>query len=65
MLRGAFWVAGGRVVANLTGFASALVLARLLVPADYGLVAIASTVLTIVLPLTELQLSASLIYDAR
>ncbi len=42
-LIGAGWLILWRVVTRILGFASTLVLARVLVPADFGLVAIAST----------------------
>ena len=42
---GAIWTAGGRIVSNLLGVVSTLVLARLLTPADFGLVALATAVL--------------------
>ncbi|MGK9164850.1 lipopolysaccharide biosynthesis protein [Inquilinus limosus] len=46
---------------NLIGFGNTLLLARLLTPADFGVVAIASTVSFVVSSLTELSLSQSLI----
>lgn len=58
---GAMWTAGGRIVANLLGLVSTLALARLLTPADFGLVAIATVILAIVGAVTELSLSAALI----
>lgn len=38
--RGAGWIIGARAVTRLLGFVNTLVLARLLVPADFGLVAL-------------------------
>lgn len=58
---GAMWTAGGRVVANLLGVVSMLALARLLSPADFGLVALATIVLSIISAITELSLSSALI----
>ncbi len=58
---GAIWTAGGRIVSNLLGLVSTLVLARLLTPADFGLVAIATIIYAIVQAITELSLSAALI----
>jgi len=58
---GALWTAGGRIAVNLIGLASTLVLARLLTPADFGLVAIATVVLSIANAATELSLSSALI----
>ncbi len=40
--RGAGWVIGWRMTTRLIGMASTLILARLLVPADFGLVALAN-----------------------
>lgn len=42
-LTGAGWLIGWRMVSRTLGFLSTLVLARLLVPADFGLVAMATT----------------------
>lgn len=58
---GAMWTAGGRVVSNLLGVLSTLALARLLTPADFGLVALATIVLSIIAGITELSLSSALI----
>lgn len=58
---GAIWTAGGRILINLVGLASTLVLARLLSPADFGLVAIATVIFAITAAFTELSLSAALI----
>lgn len=58
---GAIWTAGGRVVSNLLGLVSTLALARLLTPADFGLVAIATVIAAIFSAITELSLSSALI----
>ena len=58
---GAIWTAGGRVVSNLLGLVSTLTVARLLTPADFGLVAIATVIFAIVQGVTELSLSSALI----
>lgn len=58
---GAVWTAGGRIASNLLGLASTLALARLLTPADFGLVALATIVLAIIAAVTELSLSNALI----
>jgi len=55
------WTAGGRVLSNLLGVVSMLALARLLTPADFGLVALATIVLSIISAITELSLSSALI----
>ncbi len=58
---GAVWTAGGRIVSNLLGLVSTLALARLLTPADFGLVSLATIVLAIIAAITELSLSSALI----
>lgn len=65
MVRGAAWLAASRALINLIGFASTLVLARLLLPEDFGLVAIAGTVIAIVGSVTDIPLSAALIQHAN
>jgi hypothetical protein len=58
---GAIWTAGGRVVINLIALAGMLVLARLLTPEDFGLVAIATILFAIINSVTELSSAAALI----
>jgi len=55
------WVAVSRVVVNLIGFASTVLLARLLTPSDFGLVAIATGISAVIMAMTELSLSQALI----
>ena len=43
MARGALWMVFGKVVDRSLGLVSTLVLARLLVPGDFGLIAMASS----------------------
>lgn len=59
--RGTLWIGASQVLTNLLGLISTLVLARLLTPADFGLVALASTMLAIIGSVTELSLSSALI----
>lgn len=61
LAKGVAWVAASRVIVNLIAFGSTLVLARLLTPADFGLVAIASTVAFVIASITQLSLSQALI----
>ena len=61
MLRGGMWIAGARAVTNGLGFLSTILLARLLVPADFGLVALATSILAIVNAMTALPVSEALI----
>ncbi|MEE4207222.1 MAG: lipopolysaccharide biosynthesis protein [Erythrobacter sp.] len=60
-MKGASWMAGARVLTNLIGFASTIILARLLVPDDFGIVAIAEAIALIVTSVTELSLANALI----
>ena len=61
LAKGSIWLSAARVLVNLSGLLSTVVLARLLVPADFGLVAIAATLMQIVTSVTELSLSQALI----
>ncbi|MBN9890475.1 lipopolysaccharide biosynthesis protein [Salipiger abyssi] len=61
LLKGALWIAVGRLVANALGFVSTLLLARLLVPEDFGLVAICTAFMAILLAITEMPLAEALI----
>jgi len=61
LARGVVWVGSARVLINLIGLASTLLLARFLMPADFGLVAIAMTFVTIVGSITEISLGAALV----
>ena len=61
MLKGGMWIAGARAVTNGLGFLSTILLARLLVPDDFGLVALATSILAIVNAVTALPVSEALI----
>jgi hypothetical protein len=61
--KGAFWIAVTRAIGNLVTFLSMLFLAGVLVPADFGLVAIASTIGMIILAVPELSLASALVYQ--
>ncbi len=61
LARGATWIAASRVLISFIGLANTLVLARLLTPDDFGLVAIALSVSAIVLAVTELSLAQALV----
>lgn len=62
LARGALWISASRAIVNLIGLVSTLILARLLVPADFGLVAIGTTALAIASSLTELSLGQALVH---
>jgi lipopolysaccharide exporter len=61
ILRGAFSLGSARLVANVLGALSIIVLARLLTPEDFAIVAIASSVLSLVQSCTELSLASALV----
>lgn len=61
LMRGAVWIGVARILTNLIGLASTVILARLLSPDDFGLVAIASAFAIITATITELSLSEALI----
>lgn len=62
LTRGAAWIAGTRLIVNLVGFASSILLARLLLPADFGLVAIAMTIAVALGSITDLSLASALVH---
>lgn len=62
LARGVLWLSGAKVVVNVLGLVSTLVLARLLTPEDFGLVAIAMTLIALLQSVTEMSLSAALIH---
>lgn len=61
LARGALSLGSARIVGNLLGAISIVVLARLLTPADFGIVAIAGSILSVVQSCTELSLGNALI----
>ncbi|MBV7266307.1 lipopolysaccharide biosynthesis protein [Erythrobacter ani] len=61
VMRGALSLGGVNVAANVLSAAGLLVLARLLTPEDFGIVAIATAVLVLVQSCTELSLNNALI----
>lgn len=63
--KGAMWIGSSRFFVNLIGLVSTLVLARLLVPQDFGLVAVAESVFALIGAVTELMLANSLIQHRR
>lgn len=62
MMRGSAWITGARVTINLIGFVSTLVLARILTPADFGLVALGTTILVIITAVTDMSLAQALVH---
>ncbi len=64
LTRGAAWLAATRLLVTLLGLASTMILARLLLPQDFGLVAIATTVAVLAASIGELSLSSALVQHA-
>jgi len=62
LAKGVVWLGGAKILVNILSLSSTLVLARLLTPEDFGLVAIATTLLAIIAAMTELSLAAALIH---
>ena len=58
---GTIWIAAARLSTNLMGLTTTLVLARILTPADFGLVAFGATILAVVSAVTNMSLSQALI----
>ncbi len=61
LIKGSLWIALSRILVNGFSAISTLLLARLLVPADFGLVAVATTLLAIVASVTDLSLTSALV----
>ena len=64
LTKGALWLGATRAMVSLIGFASTIVLARLLTPADFGIIAMTTSVLALVTSLTELSMAGALIHHA-
>lgn len=62
LLRGSGWMAAARALVNLLGFTSTIVLARILEPSDFGLVALATTALAIINSVTDISINQALIH---
>jgi lipopolysaccharide exporter len=61
LLKGAIWLSGARLASNLLATIGTLVLARLLLPSDFGLVALGTTTLSILTSITNISLSEALV----
>ncbi len=61
ILKGVSWLFAGRLVSNALGLLSTLVAARLLVPDDFGLMAIAMSVFGIASAVVDLPVGAALV----
>lgn len=62
VVRASIWISAARVITNLLSVLSMIVLARLLMPSDFGLVALATSLLVVLEAFTELSLSQALIH---
>lgn len=62
--KGVLWLTGAKLVVNVLALTSTFVLARLLTPEDFGLVAIATTMLAVLTAVTEMSLASALIHHA-
>ena len=61
VIRGAFSLGSARVIVSLMNALGILILARLLVPEDFGIVAIATAITTVVISMTEASLQSALV----
>jgi lipopolysaccharide exporter len=61
LIKGSLWLGVSRALVNALAAISTILLARLLVPADFGLVAVATTLLAIVSGVTDLSLTSALV----
>lgn len=61
LMKGSAWLSASRLIVNALSVLNTIVLARWLVPEDFGLVALAMTLLTIVTSITDLSLSMALV----
>lgn len=59
---GVFWLGTARVIINILSLISTIILARLLSPEDFGLVAIVMTLLSIIEAVTNLSVSSALVH---
>ncbi len=64
VLKGTVWLSVARAIVNALSVLSTIVLARLLAPADFGLVALVTTMMLVVTEVTELSLSQALVRHA-
>jgi O-antigen/teichoic acid export membrane protein len=61
LIKGFAWFAAARIIVNLLTFASSIILARLLMPEDFGLVALAIGLQAVVSALAQLPIGEALI----
>jgi len=61
LFKGSIWVSAARAITNVLAVLSTFVLARLLDPSDFGLVALATTMLALVTAFTEVSMNEALV----
>ncbi|MEM8772402.1 MAG: lipopolysaccharide biosynthesis protein [Pseudomonadota bacterium] len=59
--RGAAWIIGGRIIVRSLGLINTLILARLLAPADFGLVAIGVTIMQLLQNISDIGVSKTVV----
>ena len=59
--RGATWIAAARLAANVFGFISMIVVARLLAPEDFGLVAVAVSAMQLLNVISDIGVSQAVV----
>lgn len=64
VIKGTAWLSAARAIANALAVLSTIVLARLLSPEDFGLIAVATTLMLVITEVTELSLSQALVRHA-
>ncbi|MCB5205686.1 lipopolysaccharide biosynthesis protein [Methylovorus mays] len=62
LVKGVAWLSAAKLIVNGLSTVSTLILARYLTPDDFGLVAFATTMLTVITSVTELSLASALIH---
>jgi O-antigen/teichoic acid export membrane protein len=61
LVKGTAWIVSARTFANLATSVGMIVLARILAPADFGLVALGTTMLAVLSSVTDLSLTSALV----
>jgi len=65
LAKGVLWLSAAKAVVTVLALCSTFILARLLTPEDFGLVALALTMLEVLAAVTELSLASSLVHHAK
>jgi len=63
MAKGAAWLVGFKLIERSIGLLSTIILARLLIPADFGIVAMATSVIAVVELLQAFSFDVALIQN--